>query len=288
MPFFLCFVFLFTPLYSQNQFILNAGTSHFLGDLGGNFSGGTPSISDLNLASTRYVVGAAYRIKVSNHFAIRTSGYYARLSANDKYAKSLTLRNRNLNFFSPIVGANILGEVHFFVKENISRLYIFGGLEYFHFDPRTRYNGSTVRLQPLGTEGQNFISGKFKYKLTSAAIPFGFGINFLKKTRSYWSFELSARKSFTDYIDDVSTQYVDKALLLASSGQIAVELSDRSLGGIPGFSAPGAIRGKPKYNDNFFFLQFSYNRFLGGKADKRSNGNRERRLVPGKKDCYPF
>ncbi|MBK8080358.1 MAG: hypothetical protein IPK25_08795 [Saprospiraceae bacterium] len=34
---------------------------------------------------------------------------------------------------------------------------------------------------------------------------------------------------FTDYLDDVSTVYPDKTLLLAKRGQTAVELSDRSL-----------------------------------------------------------
>jgi hypothetical protein len=138
-------------------------------------------------------------------------------------------------------------------------------VEYFHFDPRTKYNGATVRLQPLGTEGQFFLPGKKPYSLYSFAIPFGVGYNLIEAARSTLSFELILRKTFTDYIDDVSTKYVDKAQLLASNGQLAVDLSDRSHGDIANFSDPGLIRGHSDHNDNFFFLSITYSYKFGSK-----------------------
>lgn len=274
---------------AQVNLILSAGSTHFLGDLGGSFTNGTPSIADLNLQGTRYMGGLGMRVNLGKTIALRAGGYYGRLAASDKYTTNPARRNRNLDFFSPIQGGNLILELKLLPnKQKFHKLYIFGGIEYFHFDPRTHYNGRVVRLQPLGTEGQFFMPGKSPYKLTSLAIPFGFGFNFLSSTHGYWSFELSSRKTFTDYIDDVSTNYVDKTQLLASNGQTAVDLSDRSLGEIPGFSAPGAIRGKPTYTDNFFFLCINYNIILGGKNAPRTNGKRERRLAPGKNSCYQF
>lgn len=57
---------------------------------------------------------------------------------------------------------------------------------------------------------------------------------------------------FTDYLDDVSTVYPDKTLLLAKRGQTAVELSDRSL--IDGLGAKDRQRGDSKGNDSYSFL----------------------------------
>jgi hypothetical protein len=275
--------------YSQSELVFSAGSTHFLGDLGGSINAGSPSISDLNLQGTRYTFGSAYRRKFARNFAIRTGMYYARLSADDRYTSNRERHNRNLNFFSPLIGANGIFEIHLLKTKNKNhRLYLFAGIEVFRFDPRTKYDGKTVRLQPLGTEGQFFMPGKSPYKLNSFAIPFGLGFNFLNRTNGYWSLELSSRKTFTDYIDDVSTNYVDKTQLLASNGQTAVDLSDRNLGEIPGFGNAGSIRGKPTYTDNFFFISINYNIMIGKSNYAKLNGKKERGLVPGKNDCYQF
>jgi hypothetical protein len=171
---------------------------------------------------------------------------------------------RNLNFFSPILGADAMVEVTVRQGYDGDRWYIYGGIGYFSFNPKTKYNGETVALQPLGTEGQFFLPGKSPYKLTSLTIPFGVGYKFKPTKLGYFSVSVDSRKTFTDYIDDVSTQYVDKTALMASNGPTAVALSDRSNpdGRIIGFSEPGAIRGNPNNNDNFFFLTISYNFYL--------------------------
>jgi hypothetical protein len=274
---------------AQIELVITAGSSHFLGDLGGSFTDGKPTIKDINLQGTRYMIGSGLRVRMGKKFAFRAGAYYARLSADDKYTLNEGRRNRNLNFFSPITAMNAMFEYHFFNKNKLPVFYLMGGIEYFHFDPRTLYNGREIRLQPLGTEGQFFLPGKSPYKLNSFALPFGIGLEFGHKYNGYWTFEISARKTFTDYIDDVSTKYVDKAQLLASNGQIAVDLSDRSLGLIQNFSAPGAIRGKPDHTDNFFFLQISYNWILGGKHfNAQSGGHKEHRLLPAHGACYSF
>lgn len=277
-------------LVSQVQWIASGGSSHFLGDLGGKTSQGSIDIADLNLPSTRYALSAGLRVHLGPYFALKSGAYYGRLSADDKYTNYLPRKNRNLNFFSPIYGANAMLEAHFGLSRgDYKRFYVFGGIEYFHFNPKTRYNGQVVELQPLGTEGQNFMPGKSPYSLTSWAIPFGFGYKFYYFPSGFLSLELCARKSGTDYIDDASTNYPDKAALLASDGQMAVDLSDRSLGAIPGFSDAGAMRANSGYNDNFFFISVSFNRTIGanGNYPGRRSGN-AKRLGNRKKSCFGF
>ena len=66
-------------------------------------------------------------------------------------------------------------------------------------------------------------------------IPAGVGIRY--KLDRHWdlSFEIGWRKTFTDYLDDVSGSYADKDKLKAAGGQEAAILSDRS------FQSPYAI-----------------------------------------------
>lgn len=282
-------------LKAQTEFIITAGSSHFLGDLGGKPSIGSNDFSDIDWESTRYMGGLGIRQNLGQRFAIRATAYYTRLSANDKYTSNTERHMRNLNFFTPVGGADAVLEWKWgngSAAYNGRNWYFFAGVGYFRFDPRTTYNGATVRLQPLGTEGQYFMNGRSPYKLGAWSVPFGIGYK-IKATRfGYLSFQVDARKTFTDYIDDVSTTFVDKTALLASNGQTAVDLSDRSNpdGRIIGFSDPGAIRGNPRNNDNFFFLSVQYNIILGGN-DHSAGFNRgarkglKRRAGNG---CYTF
>ncbi len=249
--------------YSQRiDLTIGAGSSHFLGDLGGKVSFGTNDPSDLDIPTTRYALGLGIRLQPNKHFAIRVNGFYGRLAGDDKYTTNRPRRLRNLSFFSPIVEANALIELHL-GKEK--RFYGFIGGGIFYYNPKTKYNGQIYQLRDYGTEGQYFLPGKKPYGTTAFSLPWGFGYKFkIYESGAYWSYEIMWRKSTTDYIDDVSTQYVDKAQLMASNGPIAVALSDRSIPEILGFSEPGAIRGDPKDNDNFTFMMFTYHHPLSG------------------------
>jgi hypothetical protein len=84
--------------------------------------------------------------------------------------------------------------------------------------------GKWVKLRPLGTEGQytdpnhplesgdaNY--GIKPYKLFQAAIPFGVGARLrLTETLDLWA-DIGFRYTFTDYLDDVSRNYVDLGVL---------------------------------------------------------------------------
>jgi hypothetical protein len=92
--------------------------------------------------------------------------------------------------------------------------YGFLGLAAIYHNPRTLYNGSWVALQPLQTELVK------PYSSLQVVIPMGLGFRY--KLDKQWdiAFEIGWRWTFTDYLDDVSGNYVDKGRILAKQGPI--------------------------------------------------------------------
>jgi hypothetical protein len=249
--------------YGQTEMMFSAGSSHFLGDLGGKPFRGTNDISDINIASTRWALGISNRYILSRQIALRSGIIVGKVSGDDQYTKNPERRSRNAHFFSPIVEGNIIMEFYLNKsgRKNIRCCggpFVFAGMGMFYFEPKTTWNGQVVPLRRLGTEGQYYRDDLHPYKNYSFSIPFGLGYRIPLRNGSFLGFELNTRKTFTDYIDDVSSTYPDKGKLLQSNGKMAVALSDRSNSTIPGFSDPGAIRGNPNNNDTYFFLFITY------------------------------
>jgi hypothetical protein len=269
--------------------IIGASTSHFLGDLGGKPFLGTNDLQDLDLSSTRYAVTAGMRINMGNTFAFRTNLWYARVAGDDKFTKNRERRGRNLNFFSRILEADAVLEMNLYRSKDKKKIfYVFGGIGYFSFNPKTKLNGKTYNLRDWGTEGQYALANKKPYDLTSVCFPMGFGYKFLLSKKAYLTIEVNSRKTQTDYIDDVSTRYVDPSLLIAAQGPTAAALADRNVSDIPGFSSPGSIRGDPKDNDNFFFFSFSYNYSLGTGRGYGSPRRGPKGGINSRKKCFEF
>jgi hypothetical protein len=269
--------------------IIGASTSHFLGDLGGKPFLGTNDLQDLDLSSTRYAVTAGMRINMGNTFAFRTNLWYARVAGDDKFTKNRERRGRNLNFFSRILEADAVLEMNLYRSKDKKKIfYVFGGIGYFSFNPKTKLNGKTYNLRDWGTEGQYALANKKPYDLTSVCFPMGFGYKFLLSKKAYLTIEVNSRKTQTDYIDDVSTRYVDPSLLIAAKGPTAAALADRNVSDIPGFSSPGSIRGDPKDNDNFFFFSFSYNYSLGTGRGYGSPRRGPKGGINSRKKCFEF
>jgi hypothetical protein len=88
----------------------------------------------------------------------------------------------------------------------------------------------------------------------------GFGVKYYISDKVNVGLELLYRKTFTDYIDDVSTTYVDPAVLQANlpagTAQIAIAMANKSpLQGVPGSNYnPGDKRGDPTQDDAYFTL----------------------------------
>ena len=137
---------------------------------------------------------------------------------------------------------------------------MYGGIAIFHTNPWTHdNNGNKVFLRPLSTEGQGLpqYPGQKPYDLYEMALMFGGGIRFAISDNINLGIEFSQRKSFTDYIDDVSTHFVDRDILLQYRGQTAVDLAyrgDEVLGGNQNYPMHGEQRGTPTEMDWYYFL----------------------------------
>lgn len=265
------------------------GSSHFLGDLGGKPTLGTNDFSDLDFNTTRFAIGVGVRFRMAESFALRGNLFYSRVAGDDANTTNLERRGRNLNFFSYLLDANMMAELYL---GSSKRLYVFGGVGIFFFNPKTKFNGEKVELQPLGTEGQNYLPNKSPYDKYAISFPYGFGykIPLAGGNAGTLSFEVMMRKTTTDYIDDVSTVYADNAQIVASGGAMAGILADRSISTIPGFSDEGAIRGDPKNNDNFTYFLITYSIPINKRGGSGFGGSKRKRggFRFGKNKCFDF
>ena len=85
----------------------------------------------------------------------------------------------------------------------------------FRFNPKGQYidpngNKTWVDLKPLRTEGQGIGNhpNRPQYSLTKRNTPYGIGLKYFFSDKFNLSFEIVSRKTFTDYIDDVSRTYI--------------------------------------------------------------------------------
>jgi hypothetical protein len=127
-------------------------------------------------------------------------------------------------------------------------------------------------------------SDRKQYSLTSVEIPMGIGFKYYLKENMYVGLEVLHRKTFTDYIDDVSTTYVDNNVfsryLTPEQSAMANQLYYREnfVGASQPLGRPSTNeqRGDPTENDSFFS---SLLRFGWRLNDQNSPGSRAARQL---------
>ncbi|WP_051568246.1 type IX secretion system protein PorG [Crocinitomix catalasitica] len=228
----------------------------------GFFGGGTYYIGDLNPSThfkySKPAVGMIFRYNLTTRYSMRLTANMGDLYAADAYSDDPYAQQRNLDFKSRLYEIAFGMEFDFF-KYRINDMeypitpYFFYQFAYARINPMTNFNGVDYELQPLGTEGQGsaLSDNKKLYNLNQFTIPLGIGLKFNLRSRIAMSFEYSVRKTFTDYIDDVSGSYVNGAQLSQLNGPLAADLADRSLSDSPRNS--GTNRGTVVGKDWYFF-----------------------------------
>lgn len=247
------------------EYGVGIGISAYWGDLN------TPDFGT-NLGNSNLAVQGMAKLNFSEYLALKANLLIGSLSGDDSRSFAEWQKQRNLNFNSSLVDFSVLGEFHIFGynfgEENPLSPYITAGLSVFHFNPKTTYNGNEVELQPLGTEGQGLPGFNEKYRKVALAIPFGAGAKFQLSNSMNLSLDIIARRTFTDYIDDISTNYVAFDELAAGNGLLAAQLGNRT-GEFFGQEEPvsletGTQRGgagvKDYYITAMFTLTFKLNR----------------------------
>lgn len=202
------------------------------------------------------------RKNLNSRMAVKTGIGIGRITAADKYNRDY-LQARNLSFQTNIKEAFLNLEIAILDIQH-SRWTPFGyaGIVAFHFDPYTYDQaGDKIYLKPLSTEGQGLsdFPDRKPYKLTQMALGFGGGVHFLVGEGLTVSLQTGQRKTFTDYLDDVSSSYVDKNKLLAARGEKAVELAFRGdeLNSNSPYPSHGDQRGTPKEMDWYYYIGLS-------------------------------
>jgi hypothetical protein len=221
----------FTPLFSFGQLWevgVMLGGSTYSGDL-------TPGLIDMK--QINFAGGALIRANITKYITIKGNVYDGTITGDDRDATLLKNRQRNLSFRSNLleIGTNLEINLTGFQansKQYRTSPYLFIGLSVFKFDPQG-YDSTTnkwVRLQPLGTEGQETprYNERRKYGLTQVSVPFGIGLK--HNFSPHWNIglEFGWRKTFTDYLDDVSTTYVEYDYLSHVNGALAARMSNKS------------------------------------------------------------
>lgn len=213
------------------EYGFGSGASNYLGEIGGGAKAGRPFIMDMKFAKTRWNEQLYVRYKFDPLFAVKFAFNYMRISGDDKLTSNPGRRYRNLSFRNDIY--DVEGTVQWlfyssnkpmgvYSRSNVFfTAYLFAGIAGFHHNPKTLYKGDWVALQPLQTEG-------VRYSKWGYCLPFGVGayVTINKRRKSHRiGIEINWRYTNTDYLDDVSTVYVNPAEL---SSSLAAELSNRN------------------------------------------------------------
>ncbi len=269
--FFCSFFLLFITSNSSAQYFdlgVSLGGANYLGDL-------TPGSFFVSLGETHVYAGIGARLNLTDRFSFRSSVNYGEISADDNVANNLNefRRSRNLQFRSSIKEIELSAQINLlryepYMLESRFTPYVTVGIGIFSFNPRALYQGEWYDLQPLGTEGQGLPGNEGKYPLTQLSIPIGGGLKFALTENLNLTVEYSMRKTFTDYLDDVSSTYPDLNELARERGEIARKLSWRTDEIIPEAvpPSPGSGRGYSDDQDWYIFAGFSitYNFIRGG------------------------
>ncbi|WP_317897401.1 DUF6089 family protein [Aurantibacillus circumpalustris] len=259
------------------DFGVNVSAANYLGDIGGGSGTRRGFVSDLKLAKTRWNFGGFVRYKWRPKISLKLAVDYLRLEGDDKLSSNPGRRFRNFNFRNDIYDVGFTGEYFFYENNDIGntyryrngfRAYIFAGVGGFFSNPKTYYKGEWVALQPLATEG-------FQYRSFVMNIPMGVGFYFTLNKKNRIGFEINYRKTFTDYIDDISGNYPDKAPTDYDPGIILrtpelketdPALYDSNPSAVSSHNFGGYKRGDSQHKDSYLTMGLSYSYVLRGKS----------------------
>jgi hypothetical protein len=140
--------------------------------------------------------------------------------------------------------------------------YVTLGVGAFSYDPFAYLAGEKIYLRPLNTEGQGttLYPDRKPYSAMGICIPFGVGFKYALNDRINLGFEILHRFTNTDYLDDVSTTYVDPIVFWDPTSNLpkppALFLYDRSYETGEPIGVVGRQRGSSKQKDQFVTAMF--------------------------------
>ena len=255
-------------IYNSIGFSINA--FNYYGDLSPS-----PSKISTDISFTKPGFAVSYTHRFGPRYSLQAQFMFGTISGSDAESASKgdsgngAFRNkRNLSFRNQIKELSVVGIFDLFENQStyMSRAkwtpYVFVGIAVFLHNPQAiappkdlegntlAQSGQYVDLQPLGTEGQystldptNVNAGIKPYSLVQIAIPFGLGARFRLNEVMDLSAEIGFRYTFTDYLDDVSANYVDLAKLNSPLAKAMSYRTNELYNGNPPNPQPSGIAG---------------------------------------------
>ena len=262
---------------SNTELGLFLGGSYYLGDLN------TSHFNDPLAAS-----GLIIRKNIDKRFSYKAEVMYLNLRSYDnnpfEIRNPATTKREGLHFRSQVYELSGQLEFNFLPYQPGNPLhtwtpFIYTGLSLFYFKPQGEDpTGQWRDLQELGTEGQGTqtlfdgeLETRKKYSLIQFAIPIGGGMKIAVSESFNIIFEYGFRKTFTDYIDDVSTTYVGPNITTASPWPIDMSVDAIVMSDQTNSHKLGDQRGDPDKKDWYSFAGVT----LSFKLDNEPKG------------CYP-
>lgn len=240
----------------QGEFGASIGLAHYFGDLNTNAALNRPKFS----------AGMFFVKQFNNYVGLKIAADYARLGYSDIYSDNEVQRRRNLSFNTDLWEASLSGYFNFFkfipgVEGYHYTPYVSLGVGVFSYDPYAYLDGQKYYLRPLGTEGQGWDTTLKRSPYSTMGVSFPLTVGFKYSINSSLNVfgEIGYRFTNSDYIDDVSTTYVDPAIvptLPDGSPSPLYLLQDRSYETGDPIGVKGRQRGNSLQNDNYIMLHF--------------------------------
>lgn len=257
---------------------LSAGLMNCFTDLGGSRTR-QRSVGGIDWGNFRAATGLYLLAVFRDVFSLRLGYTRGKVSASDADAADhlqgvAGRHGRNLSFRSNIHELQFVMETHpLFFKQyetNTSPYlspYFVCGLGLFKFEPEAKLDGKWISLRRLRLEGQSFAEypSRKRYQNHAVNLPLGIGLRY--ELSAGWTLQVEwlHRFLFTDYLDDVSRDYIDPLLfdayLSTEDAALARRLFNRMREVDPAVIVTNnGQRGNPKSKDAFFSMEIKIGR----------------------------
>ncbi len=224
----------------------------------GGYTGYGGDLSEKNI-STKFLspaFGVGLHLEASQHLSLNANWMHGKIKGDDKFSPQRAYRN--LKFDSDIKEYSFSLQYNFLKRDQFYfSPFVTGGLAVFSFNPYIESGVKKYYLHDYHTEGQGVYEGVQPYRLTQFSIPWGGGIEWVPNEDTRIGVTAVFRKTFTDYLDDVSGKYAPKDLLADKFGPLSVSFAYRGNlvpGGSNIYPDAGTPRGNPNNKDVYYFF----------------------------------
>jgi len=260
---------------------LNLGAANYLGEVGGTSGEARGFLWDMRFDQTSFAAGGFFRYHFTHSIAARLNVNFARIEGADSLSAEPTRIGRNLSFRTDMIEVLLMGEYTFVAFNDLARrskqrvdfkAHAFTGAGILMYYPHAKHNDEWFYLRPLQTEGV-----ENAYNEMTIAVPLGVGASFVFNNKLRVGMEFGYRFTFTDYLDDVSTDFAydsefpdEDFELPFEESKIFANRSDEAFArGNPDLPSRGAYRrgsprGNPDTNDGYLLAQFNVSMVFGG------------------------